>query len=76
MGKKEKIEFVVASDVGSRDGIGFELYIDGEVVMEVFRDDTARTREVALFAEQIALEYVEECIERFRREGLWEFAES
>ncbi len=37
-------EIIIASDVSSRDGIGCELWDtdNGELLMEVFRDDTLK----------------------------------
>ena len=41
MNLKNKYKVVVASDVGAeRDGIGIEIYFDGELLLEIFRDDT------------------------------------
>ena len=69
------ISFVVASDINPRDGIGIEMYFDEKLVMEVFRDDTARTRQVRLFAEYLPFESVEQYMRRFKEEGLWNFAD-
>ena len=41
--------YTIASDVGDRDGIGVEFYCHGKMIMEIFRDDTKRTREVTLY---------------------------
>ena len=49
MSKLPKTEWVIVSDVGSRDGIGVEFLIDDEIVLEIFRDDTKKTREVTLY---------------------------
>ena len=69
-----KIEkYVVASDVSNRDGIGVEIYSDGIMVMEVFRDDTKRTREVTLYRKELDLELVEQAIGLFKKEILEEF---
>lgn len=68
-----EISLVVASDVNSRDGIGVELYVGDELIVEVFRDDTARTREVCLYDEKVSLDLVERCIESFKNNDLWEF---
>jgi hypothetical protein len=38
----QDIQFVVASDVNERDGIGLEIYKSGEMILEIFRDDTKR----------------------------------
>ena len=43
----KKIEFIVASEFsGGRDRIGVEAYDSGELLLEVFRDDTQKRRYV------------------------------
>ncbi len=67
--KFSKIErYVVASDVGARDGIGVEIYSGNDMIMEVFRDDTKRKREVTLYQKEIDLELVEQAIALFKLE--------
>ena len=69
----KKVTFTVASDVNLRDGIGVELYLDSELQVEVFRDDAQRTRYVTLFKDNVDLDLVEQCIDRFKQRGLWDF---
>lgn len=73
MAVEPKKTWVVASDVGSRDGIGIELLIDDVVVLEIFRDDTKKTREVTLHREEVSLELLEESIATFKRKVPWDF---
>lgn len=68
-----KKSWVVASDVGSRDGIGIELSLDDQIVLEIFRDDTKKTREVTFFQKEVTLALLEESIEKFKKEIPWEF---
>ena len=70
-----KISFAVASDVSTRDGIGVELYLDDKIQLEVFRDDSTRRRYISLFSDDIDLELVELCIQKFKDENLWDFIE-
>ena len=65
--------WTIASDVGARDGIGIELEIDGEMVLEIFRDDTKKAREVSLYQRDVPLSVVEESIARFKKEIPWDF---
>lgn len=67
------LKVVVASDVGDRDGIGVEIYFRDKLLIEVFRDDTKKTREITLYEKDLALEIVEEAISIFKREIPWEF---
>ena len=64
---------VVASDVSDRDGIGVEIYLGAELVVEVFRDDTRKAREVTLHKRDVPLEIVEESIAIFKKEIPWDF---
>lgn len=63
---KERVVF--ASDVsGERDGIGLEVYQNGQLAIEIFRDDTRKTRTVTLY-QSVSLELLERSIEQFKRE--------
>lgn len=73
MNEANKLSWTIASDVGDRDGIGIELEIDGEMVLEIFRDDTKKTREVTLFRKDVPLTLVEEAIAMFKKEIPWGF---
>ncbi len=64
-----KIEkYVIASDVGSRDGIGVEIYSGETMLMEIFRDDTKKKMEVTLYQKELDLELVEQAIALVKRE--------
>ena len=67
------IEWVVASDVSKgRDGIGLELWLDGELALCIFRDDSLLTRTVTLYCAELPFPLVNEARQRFRAE-LWDF---
>jgi len=69
--KKDRV--IIASDVNERDGIGIEVYRNDKLVVEIFRDDTDKTRTVAVFKENVSLELMEECISIFKKEIPWDF---
>ena len=74
MSLSNKYTVVIASDVsGERDGIGIEVYSEGTLLLEIFRDDTRKTREISLFKDDVALDVVEASIEEFKKEIPWEF---
>jgi len=73
--KNQIDKVIVASDVSERDGIGVEIYIDGDLAVEIFRDDTDKTRTVTVFEKEINLELMEKCIEIFKNEIPQEFIE-
>jgi hypothetical protein len=68
-----KKSWTIASDVSSRDGIGIELLLDDQIALEIFRDDTKKTREVTLYKKEIPLALLEESIEKFKKEIPWDF---
>lgn len=68
-----KDRFVLVSDVGLRDGIGVEIYRGNELIIELFRDDTEKTRTITVFKESISLELMEKSIEIFKKEIPWAF---
>lgn len=70
---ENKDKVIIASDVNPRDGIGVEIYRNDELVIEIFRDDTERTRTITIFKENISLEQMEEAIKTFKKEIPWEF---
>jgi len=63
---ERKISYVIASDVNSRDGIGLETYVDGDLVMEIFRDDTERRTYLKLFSSDVNLDVLEASISKFK----------
>lgn len=69
--KPDRIE--IASDVNQRDGIGIEVYRNNEMVLEIFRDDTKKTRTVTVYKKDIPLELIQESIETFKKEIPWDF---
>lgn len=75
MDSNSQIKVVVASDVSNRDGIGVEIYLDSELALEIFRDDTKKTREVTLYKKDVPLNVVEESIAIFKRKISWAFIE-
>jgi len=68
--KKDRI--LIASDV-ERDRIGIEVYQDDELVIEIFRSDSERTRTLKFFKENVSLELIEESIATFKKEIPWNF---
>ena len=71
--KPPKDRVIIASDVNERDGIGVEIYREDELIIEIFRDDTKRTRTVTLFQQEISLDFLEESILTFKKEIPWDF---
>ena len=59
MKSEEMISYIVASDVLLRDGIGLETYINGSLVMEIFRDDSEKRTYVTVYSKNIDLAHLE-----------------
>jgi hypothetical protein len=72
---RNKYRVVVASDVNPRDGIGVEIYQGDELLIEIFRDDTERTREITMYRDAFSLEEMEGFIQIFKDEIPWDFIE-
>jgi hypothetical protein len=66
MRSEREITYSVASDVNPRDGIGLETYVDGNLAMEIFRDDSERRTYVTLFTNAIDLDVLETSIGKFK----------
>jgi hypothetical protein len=64
---------IVFSDVGTKDGIGIEVYVDEELVLEIFRDDTKKTKTVSLYKDEFPLDKLEHYIAVFNREIATDF---
>jgi hypothetical protein len=71
--ERSNYRIVKASDVSDRDGIGVEISRDGELLCEIFRDDTDRTRTVWLAKQVVSLEEIEGFIQIFKDEIDWGF---
>ena len=66
MSFKEEIRYVVASEVNPRDGIGLETYINEDLVMEIFRDDSERRTYMTLFSRRVDFDVIEASIATFK----------
>jgi hypothetical protein len=73
---RSEYRVIVASDVNSRDGIGVEIYQGDDLLIEMFRDDTARTREITTYRDAFSLAEMEGFIQIFKDEIPWDFIEN
>ena len=73
--KNDISEILIVSDVSERNGIGVEIYVEHELVVEIFRDDTNKSSSITLFRKEISLELMEACIEIFKKEIPSDFTE-
>ena len=64
---------VIASGSNDRDGIGIEISIGNELIVEIFRDDELQRITMTLFEDNIPLEFIEKSIAVFRKEIPEEF---
>lgn len=75
MNSNPQIKVVIASDVSDRDGIGVEIYLDDELALEIFRDDTKKSREITFYKKDVPLNVVEESIAIFKQKIPWAYIE-
>lgn len=72
--KLDKDRTIIASEVSNgRDGIGVEIYRNDELLVEIFRDDTKKTRTITLWKQDLPLDLIEESIQIFKKEIPWGF---
>lgn len=71
---RKHYKVVVASDVSKgRDGIGVEIYRGDSLLIEIFRDDAKRTREITSYTDTVSLDEMEGFIQIFKQAIPWEF---
>jgi hypothetical protein len=71
----QNLKVAIVSDVYSRDGVGVEISLDDELVIEIFRDDTKKSRDVTLYVKDLPLEIVEASIAIFKEKIPYDFIE-
>jgi len=64
---------MIANYVRDQYGICVEIFSGKDMLLSCFRDDTAKTREVALYKNNLDLELVEQTFTILKKEILWEF---
>nr|WP_298002499.1 hypothetical protein [uncultured Flavobacterium sp.] len=69
----DKNRVIIFSDVDKRDSIGIEVYQDDKLILEIFRDDTKRTKKATFFQQEISLDILEKSIETFKKEIPFDF---
>ena len=69
----DKNRVIIFSDVDKRDGIGIEVYQDDKLILEIFRDDTKRTKKATFFQKEVSLDILEKSIETFKKEIPFDF---
>jgi hypothetical protein len=66
----EKHEMIIAS---SPDGIGIEIWRNNNLIIEVRRNDTKKTRTITLYEKDLPLNLIEECIQAFKKDIPWDY---
>lgn len=64
----DQYEFIIATDVSSRDGIGIEIWKDNQLLFDIFRDDSKKTKVVTIYNGPVPVDLMEESIKRFKKE--------
>ncbi len=55
--------------ISHRDRIGVEIYLADELVIEIFSDDTKKSREMTLYKKDVSLRLVEESTTIFKKKS-------
>ena len=63
-----KYKVLIASDVSTRDGIGVEIYEYDDLILDIFRDDTDKTKQVTVFKNPVSVELMKEALQVFEKE--------
>ena len=63
-----KYEVLIASDVSTRDGIGVEIYEYDDLILDIFRDDTDKTKQITVFKNPVSVELMKEALQVFEEE--------
>ena len=61
-----KIKIEITSDISLRDGIGIEVFFKNTFILDIFRDDIKKTKEMTLFKKDVSLELIEFSIKKFK----------
>jgi hypothetical protein len=63
-----KYKVLIASDVSTRDGIGLEIYEYDDLILDIFRDDTDKTKQLTVFKNPVSVELMKEALQVFEKE--------
>ena len=61
-----KIKIEITSDISLRDGIGIDVFFKNTFILDIFRDDIKKTKEMTLFKKDVSLELIEFSIKKFK----------
>ncbi|HMQ10434.1 MAG TPA: hypothetical protein PKC21_02565 [Oligoflexia bacterium] len=64
--RDKEYKIIVASDVSERDGIGIEFWDGQQMILEIFRDDSKKSKDISIYSDTVSLELVEKAIEVFK----------
>tara|TARA_R110002073_G_scaffold89852_6_gene212484 strand:- start:4178 stop:4402 length:225 start_codon:yes stop_codon:yes gene_type:complete len=66
--KINDLNFEIVSSGDKRDGLGIEVWLDEKLIIEIFRNDIKKIKEVSTYLNDIPLEVIEFSIEYFKKE--------
>ncbi|TRO66807.1 hypothetical protein [Christiangramia sabulilitoris] len=67
-----KEEILIISDTNERDGMGMEVWKNDKLILEIFTDDSKKTRTITFYEKEIPFEDMERYMIRYKKD-LWEF---
>jgi hypothetical protein len=60
------MEYQIVSN-SINDSFGIEFYLKGKLILDIYRVDSAKTKNMRMYEDEVSLDLIEECIEIFRR---------
>ena len=67
-----KEEILIISDTNERDGMGMEVWKNDKLILEIFTEDSKKTRTITFYEKEISFEDMERYMIRYKKD-LWEF---
>lgn len=67
------LEIVIVSGFDDRDGLGIEIWENNKLIIEVFRNDLKKVKEITTYKKDISLDVIEYAIDVFKKEISSEF---
>ena len=66
------MEYQIVSN-SINDSFGIECYLNGKLILDIYRVDSDKTKNIRMYEDEVALDLIEQCIEIFRRKIDQEF---
>lgn len=65
-------EIIIISDTNERNGMGLEVWKNDRLILEIFTDDTEKTRTMTFYEKEMPFKDMERYMIRYKND-LWDF---